>query len=134
MISPENQIYSLLANALRESFPGVFVTGEYLPAPAKFPCVSIEEKENATYRRTQSTGHMENHALVGYEINIYSNKTTGKKSQVKAIAELVDDVMLSLGFDRSMMTTVPNYADATIYRMTLRYRAVVDKNNVIYRV
>lgn len=134
MISPESALFSLLASAIREDFPTAYVTGEYLPAPAKFPCVCIEEKENATYRRTQSTGHMENHALVGYEINIYSNKTTGKKSQVKAIAELVDDVMLSLGFDRSMMTTVPNYADATIYRMTLRYRAVVDKNYVIYRV
>lgn len=133
MIDVENQVVTMLANAIHEDYPDAFVTGEYVPAPAKFPCVSIEEKDNAVWRRTRDNINMENHALVSYEINVYSNKTKGKKSQAKAIAALIDDLMLALGFDRAMMTTIPNMSDATIYRITMRYRAVVGKNNVIYR-
>ena len=88
---------------------------------------------NTTYDRTQSSGGLENHASVMYEVNVYSNKTSGKKSECKAIATLIDNELAALGFSRTMLQPIPNMDDATIYRMTGRYTAVISKDNKLYR-
>lgn len=133
MIDIENQVFTLVADALRAAHPGVFVTGEYVKAPPSFPCVMIELRDNSTYRPTQDTSTLENHATILFEINAYSNKTSGKKSECKALMQTLDEVFLSIGFDRQACSPTPNYADATIYRMTARYIAIVSKEQVIYR-
>ena len=76
---------------------------------------------------------MENHSTLMYEVNVYSNKKTGKKTECKKIITLVDEAMSALGFTRIMLQPIPNMDDATIYRMTARYRAVVSKDKVIFR-
>ena len=76
---------------------------------------------------------MENHAEVMYELNVYSNKAKGKKAECKEIAAFIDSKMSALGFTRIMLTPIPNMDDATIYRMTGRYKALISKNNEIFR-
>jgi hypothetical protein len=68
-----------------------------------------------------------------YEVNVYSNKKSGKKSECKKIISIIDEEMSALGFTRIMLQPIPNMDDATKYRMTARYRAVVSKDKVIYR-
>lgn len=41
MIDVENQIYTPIAETLREAFPGIDTSGEYVKAPSAFPHVSI---------------------------------------------------------------------------------------------
>ena len=89
--------------------------------------------DNAIRTETIDSGSNENHANVMYEVNVYSNKTTAKKSECKAIIALIDQEMLALGFVRSTLTPVPNMNDSTIYRMVGRYRASVSHNFEIYR-
>jgi hypothetical protein len=72
-------------------------------------------------------------AAVTYEVNVYSNKQTGKKTECKNIAAVVDEILLAMNFTRSMLEPVPNMADATIYRMTGRYTAVISKDKKLYR-
>ena len=133
MIDIENELFTKVATALRAQFSGIFVTGEYVKAPSSFPCVMFVEMDNTPYRRTQTQADMENHATVMYEVNVYSNKTKGKKTECKAIIKVIDDMMLSLGFDRPFLNPIPNLEDATIYRMTARYIAIVSKDKVVYR-
>ena len=133
MINVEREIFNIIAKALREKYPDVYVVSEYVKSPSKFPCVSIVEVDNTMYERTQSSGGLENHADVMYEINVYSNKTSGKKSECKAIAALIDNEFAALGFSRTMLQPIPNVDDATIYRMTGRYRGVVSKDYKVYR-
>ena len=133
MINIESEVFDSIATAVRSEYPDAYVVGEYVKSPSQFPCVSIVEIENVAYDRTQSSGSLENHADVSYEVNIYSNKTSGKKSECKAIASLVDNEFAALGFSRTMLQPIPNGDDATIYRMTGRYRGVVSKENVVYR-
>lgn len=133
MIDIENELFTKVATALRAQFSGIFVTGEYVKAPSSFPCVMFVEMDNTPYRRTQTQADMENHATVMYEVNVYSNKTKGKKTECKAIMKVIDDMMLSLGFDRPFLNPIPNLEDATIYRMTARYIAIVSKDKVVYR-
>ena len=133
MINIENEIFDVVYNAISNEYPDAFVVSEYVKSPPRFPSVSIVEIDNTAYDRTQSSGSLENHADVTYEVNIYSNKTSGKKSECKAIASLIDNEFATLGFSRTMLQPIPNVDDATIYRMTGRYRGVVSKKHVIYR-
>ena len=133
MIDCENEVFDTIAKAVRNVYPSAFVSGEYIKAPSKFPHVSLIEMSNTAYDRTQTSGDLENHASLMYEVNIYSNKKSGKKSECKAIAALIDNEMATLGFSRTMLQPIPNMDDATIYRMTGRYTAVVSKDKAIYR-
>ena len=133
MIDFENDIFNTVATVVRAKYPDIYMVGEYVKTPPQFPCVSLVEMDNQSYQRTEDSGSSENHASVMYEVNIYSNKTVGKKSECKAIAALIDEQMLALGFARTMLQPIPNLDDATIYRMVGRYSEKKKKNKVIYR-
>lgn len=133
MINVENEIFNIVSKSVRNKYPSVFISGEYVRTPSKFPFVSLIEMSNTAYDSTQTSGCLENHASLMYEVNIYSNKTSGKKSECKAIAELIDNELATLGFSRTMLQPIPNMDDATIYRMTGRYTAVISKESKLYR-
>ena len=133
MIDFENDIFNTVASVVRAKYPDIYMVGEYVKTPPKFPFVSLVEMDNQSYQRTEDSGSSENHVSVMYEVNIYSNKTVGKKSECKEIAAVIDEQMLALGFARTMLQPIPNLDDATIYRMVGRYSAIISKNKVIYR-
>jgi hypothetical protein len=133
MIDVENEVFNTIATVVRAKYPDIYMVGEYVKTPPRFPCSSIVEMDNQTYQQTEDSGSSENHASVMYEVNTYSNKTVGKKAECKAIMALIDEQMLALGFARTMLQPIPNLDDATIYRMVGRYSAVISKNKVIYR-
>lgn len=133
MIDIESELFGLIASKTRIQFPKIFITGEYIKVPPSFPCVSIVEVDNQVYRNTRDTKSIENHAQVLYEVNVYSNKTKGKKSECKSIISFIDEQFEHYGFTRTMLNPVQNEGDATIYRMVARYRAIVSKDKVIYR-
>lgn len=133
MIDIENSVFDRVSDKVREQYPDIFMSGEYVKSPSSFPCASIIEMDNAVYENTQTSSGTENHVSVMYEVNVYSNKKKYKKAECKAILALIDKEMSSMGFSRIMMNPIPNMDDATIYRMVARYRAIVSKDNVIYR-
>lgn len=132
MIDIENQVFQAVATAFRAAYPNGFIAGEYVAQPPKFPAVSVVEMDNSVYQRGVDSGAIENFANVMYQVDIYSNKASGKKAQCKAIAALIDEQLAALGLIRSFMNPVQNINDATVYRMTARYRGVVDKNQTVY--
>jgi hypothetical protein len=133
MIDVENEVFNTVATVVRVEYPDIYMVGEYVKTPPRFPCISLVEMDNQSYQKTEDSGSSENHASVMYEVNIYSNKTVGKKSECKALASLIDEQMLALGFARTMLQPIPNLDDATIYRMVGRYSAVISKNKDFYR-
>lgn len=133
MIDIETELFSTIATIVRAKYSKIFITGEYVKAPSTFPCVSIVEIDNQVYRNTRDSGSIENHAQIIYEVNVYSNKSSGKKTECKSIMSLIDNQFANLGFTRTMCEPIPNEEDSTIYRMTARYRAIVSKEKVIYR-
>ena len=133
MIDIEAEVFGIVSSDVRLKYPKVYMTGEYVKSPPSFPCVSLIETDNQVYRNTRDSGCIENHAQLQYEVNVYSNRTSGKKAECKEIISLIDSKMEKLGFTRTFMNPVPNEQDATIYRMIARYRAIVSKNKTIYR-
>ena len=124
MIDCENEVYTRIARVLRDKFPGINIAGEYVNAPSSFPHVSITQSDNSVVSE-QMTGSAEM-AQVMFEINIYSNKADGRKTECKAIAKVIDDVMFRMNFKRMALAPIPNMEDATIYRIVARYRAMTD--------
>ena len=133
MIDIENEVFDRVAKRVREQFPNIFMVGEYVKSPSSFPAVSLMEMDNSVRETTIDSGSNENHVNVMYEVNVYSNKIAGKKSECKAIIALIDTEMTTMGFVRVTLTPVPNEYDSTIYRMVGRYRAVVSTDHKIYR-
>ena len=124
MIDCENEVYTRIARVLRDKFPGIKIAGEYVNAPSSFPHVSITQSDNSVVSE-QMTGSAEM-AQVMFEINIYSNKANGRKTECKSIAKVIDDVMFKMNFKRIALTPIPNMEDATIYRIVARYRVMTD--------
>lgn len=131
MIDIENDVFDYVAKALRTAFPGITVISDFVEAPAKFPTVTLVEADNRILQRMR-TDNIENAVSVMYEMNIYSNKAVGKKSEAKAIANAIDGLFNELGFTRTFREQIPNMKDATIYRIVCRYEAVVDSKLMIY--
>ena len=124
MTNIENDVFTAVATATRARYPGVYMVGEYVPIPAAFPAVMLYEADNYVIREG-STIRIDDFVRVMYSVSVFSNKTSGKKSEAKEIADFIDDQMRQLGFTRTMRSQVPNLADATIYRLESRYEAVV---------
>ena len=133
MINIENEVFDKVSTAVRREYPNVNIAGEYVKSPSSFPHVSLVEMDNSVLARTQTSTENENHATLMYEVNVYSNKNKGKKTECKEIISIVDETMSAIGFTRTMLQPIPNMDDATIYRMTARYTAIVSKDKFIYR-
>lgn len=125
-------IEPIVFEAVKNAVSPVKCSPTYQDRSKVFPLVTVEEHDNSVYEKTQDSGNIENHARVLYEVNVYSNLTNGKKSQAKHLIQKVDEVMATMGFVRSYCSPTPNLADSTVYRITARYRAVVDKDQNIY--
>ena len=131
MIDCENEVYTRVVTVLRSEFPGIDLTGDYTKAPSSFPHVSITQSDNAVIaERTTGTKEM---AQVMFEVNVYSNLQPGKKTECKKIMKVIDEVLFRMNFRRIVLTPVPNMEDATIYRLTARYRVATDGKNFYRR-
>ena len=135
MIDVESSVFTAVATALREEYgaDNIYVSGEYVSQPPRFPAVSIVEMDNSVYLRGRDTLEIEHFAEVMYQVDVYSNRHVGKKAQAKEIIAFVDGQFAAMSFTRMFLNPVQNMNDATIYRMTARYRAVVGNDDTIYR-
>lgn len=132
MINVESKIFTEIARALRDEFPGVLIAGEYVNAPAKFPFVSVVEVDNYVYSRGTDSAERERYAQLLYEVNVYSNREGTKKNECRKILQFIDEMMYGMNFIRISMNPVPNMEDATIYRLNARYEVVSD-GKTMYR-
>lgn len=126
MIDVENEVFTRIAEMLRCQFAKISAAGEYVKTPSSFPHVSIMQSDCYPVSDRQDSSLRENMSAVLFEINVYSNKTNGKKAECKRIIQAIDELLYSMNFKRLALTPVPNMEDATIYRMTARYRAETD--------
>lgn len=133
MIDIEAMVFTPIAQTLRSTYSGIDVKGEYVRSPAKFPHVSLVEQDNYSSYERFDTSALEKYSTVMYEVNIYSNKQAGKKSEARDILKTIDRMMIAMNFTRIAMVPVPNLEDSTIYRLTARYRAETDGTRLYRR-
>ena len=132
MIDFQNEIFTSVATTVRAKHPGTTVVGEYTRSPSKFPAVTLDEIENVTVPELVDSSDEERYCGVTYRLQVFSNKTAGKKAEAREIFSTADGVMRGLGFRRITYTTTPEIYDSTIYSITATYEAIIDTNGVIY--
>jgi hypothetical protein len=130
MIDIENMLFTKVKNNLPET---VNTGTMYARTQSKFPYVSLMVMDNSVYESFINSARVENAVSIMVEVNTYSNKTSGKKEECKQLMKNIDDTLLEMNLIRIFCQPTPNLEDSTVYRMTARYRAVVDKNLNIYR-
>lgn len=130
MIDIENMLFTKMKNDL----PKTVKTGTtYTTSQSEFPYVTLIVMDNSINERYIDSSGIENAVSIMVEVNVYSNKSSGKKEECKKLIKTIDDTLSGLNLVRTFCQPTPNLEDATIYRMTARYRATVDKDLIIYR-
>ena len=132
MIDVESKIYSPIRTALVNAYDGIYVTSEPTATTAKFPAVSIVQQDNYMSIGKLDNSGAERFATVMFQVDVYSNKASGRKSQCKEIMGVIDTMLYGMNFTRLSLTPVPMANDG-YYRLTARYRAETDGTN-LYRV
>lgn len=122
MVDIEARVISTVAEAVKAAYPGATVSGEYVPAPSKFPHVYIRETDNSSHVRSYRVDGGEANAQIVFTVDVFSNKQTGKKSECRAITALIDDVLQKFCFQRTFCSPYPNESNASVYRVVSRYR------------
>lgn len=123
MIDIENKVLDTVFTAVKTQYSGANCYGEYVSVPAAFPCVSLYEASNTTYKPSQDDELQEHQSNLMYLCNVYSDKGNGKKKEARDIANLIDQTMQSMKFTRTFLEPLPNM-DRTIYRITMRFEAI----------
>lgn len=131
MIDYSNEIFNDAATVLRSAISDITVIGEYVSSPTSFPTVTIDEVDNRpVYRDSAKT---EKYAAVKYRVQVFSNKSTGKRAEARSIFNVIDTRLNALGFVRKTYTTTPDVYNSSVYQITATYDAVISAEGVIYK-
>ena len=133
MIDVLNEVFTAVASPVREAHPGVMVTGEYTRQPSKFPALTLDEIQNVVVDQLEDSSDQETFSALTYRLQVFSNKSSGKKAEARAIFATADNVMRRLGFRRVTYTTTPEIYDSTVYSISATYEAVADVNGTVYK-
>lgn len=128
MIDIENELYTYIKSKISAN---VNFTPEFVRNPASFPHVSMVVQDD-TFHAPDNSGKKHQSKILAH-FNFYSNKKSGRKQECKTLANTVDDAMWAIGFYSIGLPPAPNIEDATIYRITRMYSAVVDVDMTVYR-
>lgn len=129
MIDVETKIYSPIATALKAEYPDIFVTSEPVPTPGKPLVVGIVQQDNYMSIGKLDNSGRERFATLMFQVDVYCNLQTGKKSKCKEVMDFVDQMLFALNFTRLALTPIPS-PDTGYYRYTARYRAETDGENM----
>ena len=133
MIDVLNEVFNTVAKAVRKAHSGVTVSGEYVRTPSKFPALTLDETQNVAVGDLVDSSDEERFSGLTYRLQVFSNKTSGKKAEARAIFATADELMRGMGFRRITYSTTPEIYESTIYSITATYEAVVDTNGVTYK-
>ena len=141
MIDIENKVFKIVYDAVMAHDPTIYVTAESSNAPPSFPTVYVEQIDSYDPAEFRISSHEELYAVVVFDVQVFSNKPSGKKAEVKSILAVIDDALRAAGLRRTMS----NYVDLTdnrnssvsnrnqsIIRLLGRYECLADANGNIY--
>ena len=133
MIDIEFDVFDAVADELRLQYPGIWVSGLAADLPSRYPAVTLVQRDSSVALEYSSVQSPEMAASVMFQADVYSNQIGGAKVEAKQILATVDEVMTRLGFARLSAAPVDNLQDGSIYRLTARWEALVDRDLWIYR-
>ena len=126
MTDKENELFADIASELRKQFDGIYIIGKQLSSePPRFPAVSIIQENNTVNARYSTFNELENVACITQYIEIYSNDREQKEEICKSIAIVIDDVLKTHVYCRSLNQPMIN-VDDSIARRVMRYKKEIE--------
>nr|DAF98053.1 MAG TPA: Protein of unknown function (DUF806) [Siphoviridae sp. ctGsX68]DAU88648.1 MAG TPA: Protein of unknown function (DUF806) [Caudoviricetes sp.] len=130
MIDIFDEVFMQTATALRNKFSKIRVTGEYAQTPVSYPAVTLDEIDNIETEADSSD--RERYNRVRYRVQVFSNKSSGKRAEARSIQKEIDLIFKSMGFKRTSYSPTPDIINNTVYCITTVFSAVVDENGYIH--
>ena len=130
MIDKSNEIFTIVANAVKEQFVDATVIGESINTPSKFPTVTLDEISNIPTEK--DSRQLNEYALVTYRVQVFSN-AIAKRSEARRILAIVDETLQKLNFACKSMSTLPEIYNSKIYQINANYEAIIKNDGTIFR-
>lgn len=122
MVDLDSKVFNKIYSKVTAVYSSADIATHYVREPASFPHVQVYEESNTAPRYGMNLSGQECFSNIVYHVEIFDNNVDGVgKKNCKAIAQLVDSAMKDLGFRRTYYGEVPNYQDASIYRLVIRF-------------
>lgn len=130
MIDFYDEIFCALKACVESAVPGTVVVPGPVARPAKFPCIAIEETNNVTVGMDST--QRERYAAVQYKIQVFSNKTGGKRQEAMNIFQAADRWLIGSNFARRSKHDTPDLYTASLYQISATYDAEIGEDGQIY--
>ena len=132
MFDFEREIFTTAANAVLATYSTCRILNAFIYAPDKFPCVSIVMSDDGTNTRMRDSSGNDNFRDITITVDVFSNKTDGKKTEAEAIMQIIIDTLFPLNFNMVSCKPASNNNNASYYKLTATFIATVDGNGTIY--
>lgn len=134
MIDFENKIFTEIYNVVIARYPDAYIASEEEDIEPTFPTVYLTVSDSAQTWEFINSSRKENFRDVIVDVNVYSNSTSGRKTQAKKIMGLINDEMLAMGFTAASLNALDltSTENKLVTRLFARYRASVDANGIFY--
>lgn len=132
MFDIQREIFTKVANAVLTSYSTCRITNSFVYAPAQFPCVALVLSDSGmTYKMRDSSGE-DNFRDITLTVDVYSNKTDGKKTEAESIMQIIIDTLFPLNFNMVSCKPMSDLNEAQNYRITATFTATVDGSGNLY--
>ena len=119
-----NAIFTAIRNAVKAEYADANCVQMYTPTPAKFPTVFAREIGHFTPQQAWTLTNAQDISERTWEVQVFSNLSTGSKEQAYEILDICKDVMRSLYFIETFEQPI-DQQDKSIYCLVTRFRRVI---------
>ena len=124
MIYTQNAIFTVIRTAVLNTISTANVTQTYSATPSKFPTVFAREIGHFTPAQTQTLTNQQDVYETTWEVQIFSNLTSGAKEQAYKLMSIVKNALRGLYFIEVSENPIDT-ANAKYYTLIARFRRVI---------
>ena len=121
-----NAIFTAIRNAVKAEYADANCVQMYTPTPAKFPTVFAREIGHFTPQQAWTLTNAQDISERTWEVQVFSNLSTGSKEQAYDILDICKGAMRSLYFLETFEQPI-DQQDKSIYCLVARFRRVIDR-------
>lgn len=119
-----NAIFTAIRNAVKAEYADANCVQMYTPTPAKFPTVFAREIGHFTPQQAWTLTNAQDISERTWEVQVFSNLSTGSKEQAYDILDICKGAMRSLYFIETFEQPI-DQQDKSIYCLVARFRRVI---------
>ena len=133
VVDYEAEIYDAVSSAAKEQFPELKTASWAAAIPASFPFAHIVQTEDYDYSPSLTSSHANEARHLTFEVNVYSDKASGRKAEAKSISLFIAQVFKALGFVQTLggrPLDLTDTRDRAIARYMSRYEGLVHNDTI----